>query len=113
MEKAWRSKTVKIVYKFGKNLALKYYRFIMGNKYAHKLAFTLLNLSPYVKNRLKIMAINQGIFQPPGNFNLIDYTTPWLEQLEREEIEKMLSTQAKVHFNAFYSGMGVTRGLEG
>ncbi len=102
---------MKVFYKLGKSFALKYYRFIMANKYAHKFVFALLNLNPYIKNRLKIMAINQGIFQPPGNFNLIDYTTPWLEQLERQEIEKMLSTQAKIHFHAFYSEAGATKDL--
>lgn len=101
---------LKIIKKIGKNLALKYYRVVLSNKYAHKLVFTLLNQSPYIKNRIKVMAINQGIFQPPGNFNLIDYTTPWLDQLGREEIEKMLSYQGRVEFNKFYSEMAKTNG---
>jgi len=103
---------VKILFKLGKRFALKYYRFIMGNRYAHKLALTLLNMSPYVKNRLKRMAINQGIFQPPGNINLFDQTTPWHEQLQRHEIEKILSPQAKVHFFEFYSHLESSKGKD-
>lgn len=101
---------IKIIKKIGKNLALKYYRLVLSNKWAHKLVFTLLNLSPYLKNRIRRMAINQGIFQPPGNFNLIDNTTPWLDQLAREEIEKMLSYQARVEFNKFYIEMSRAQG---
>ena len=83
----------------------------MTNKYARKLAFTLLNLSPYVKGRLKRMAINQGIFQPPGNFNLIDSTTPWLNQLGPDELENMMSPQAKIHFKQFYLELALSKGL--
>ena len=101
---------IKIIKKLAKNLALKYSRFFVGNKYIHKLVFALLNQSPYIKSRIKQMAINQGIFQPPGNFNLKDYTTPWLDQLGREEIRKMLSFQAKIELDKFYSEISRSNG---
>ena len=84
----------------------------MSNKYAHKLVFTLLRFSPYIKTRLNRMAINQGIFQPPGNFNLIDYTTPWLDQLEPQELEKMMSPKAHIQFKEFYSALGPSKGTK-
>jgi len=83
----------------------------MGNRYTRKIAIIILNVNPSLKNRLKTIALNQGILESPGNLNLIAQTNPWMNQLDPNEVENMLSPGSKRYFQRFIEITNASKGV--